>query len=115
LAVRSAAVRALGQYRVEAKIAVPKMIEMLRTEHDSSIQSTLVYTLKNVDGDNELIIAEYIKLLDVPNLRGTIVQYLSQYGEKAKNAVPKLIEIVETDNSYQKRYAVRALGEIGAS
>ncbi len=117
LTVRSRVVQALARYGKNAESAVPKLLTMLREEGDESIRSSLIYTIQGIDSRSDAVVVEFIKLLDDPRVGSSIVGHLYQFGPKAAPAVPKLIKMVEEDggaDQYKRRYAVRALGAIGA-
>ncbi|MFW6062271.1 MAG: HEAT repeat domain-containing protein [Planctomycetota bacterium] len=66
---------------------------------------------KIAEATEELILALQS---DLPEVRMWAAWAVGQIGPQAKEATPVLIEIVRTDKSYSVRYAIRALGRIGA-
>lgn len=111
--VRNAACQALNSYQGASKAAVPKLIEMVRTESDSSIRHSALSALQNIDRGNSKIVELYAELIDDPTLGRTAMSYLSNFGADAAPAVPKLITVLKTGDIHSKHQAAMTLMNIG--
>ncbi len=113
LQVRTRAVQSLGQYGKAASPALPKIVEALQTETDQSLQHTCLYSLRNIDTSDPLVVKELIRLLDDPNLSDNVFGYMYDIGPAGAPAVPKLIARLATCKRHQLPNIIRTLGSIG--
>lgn len=113
LNVRNAACQALSGYQGEAKPAVAKLIETLKTESDQNIRYSAMNALQNIDKSDPQILSVYVDLLDDPSLGRNAIGYLTYFAENAAPAVPKLIAILKNGDRSTKHQAAIVLSNIG--
>lgn len=114
--VRNSAIQAISRYGVKGQAAVPKVIEILQSESDLSIQQACIRTLQAIGRDDPEAVKALLECLDDPQLQSYALSHMSQMGATAAHAVPKLISIVETGSDNNKRIqAARVLAQLGPS
>lgn len=111
--VRNASCQALGSYQSSSKAAIPKLIEMIKTESDSSIKYSAMNALQCIDRKDPRILQLYLDLFDDPIVGRNAVSYLSNFGADAAPAVPKLIDLLKSGDVHAKHQAAEVLGHIG--
>lgn len=113
LNVRNAACQTLSSYQGQAKPAVQRLIETLKTESDQNIRHSAMNALQNIDKADPQILSVYVDLLDDPVMGRNAIGYLSYFGAHAAPAVPKLINILKNGDRNDKQQAALALSNIG--
>ncbi len=111
--VRNASCQALGAYQSSSREAIPKLIEMIKTESDSSIKYSAMSALHSIDRKDPRILQLYLDLLDDPVLGRNAMSYLSNFGPDAAPATPKLIELLKSGDVHTKHQACQVLAQIG--
>jgi HEAT repeat protein len=107
--VRSTAAYILREIGVNAKAAVPKLIQLLDSPDDRSDAAS---ALGNMGADAKAAVPKLIQLLDSPSDRSYVASALGNMGADAKAAVPKLIQLL--DSPSDRSYVASALGNMGA-
>lgn len=112
--VRTSAAQALGQYGVRSRDAIPKLLELFKSETDTGIRQTCMYSLQAIGRGNPEVVKVVIDSLDDPQMESYALSYISSFGADAAPAVPKLLSIVESNQNLNTRInAARALAQIG--
>ena len=105
----------MGHIGPEAKVAVPVLIELLRTER-AGFQGEVSTTLGAIGPEAAMAVPALVEILEDPcwNLwKINAILALGKIGPNAKQAVPALTESLESGGSLQRQAAATALGGIG--
>jgi len=115
--LRSDAVRLLETIGVNAREAVPDLIESLK-DPSLHFRISAAKAIYAIDHSNLSGLPVLIDLLDDDSIRESateVIQLIAQFGDKAAPAVPKLIRGLNDSNSDIRLAAVKALGKIGSA
>ncbi len=107
--VRRAAMIALRQLQPDPQLALPPLTRMLADE-DPAVAAQAAQLLATFD---KAAVPYMIRALEVPEARYWAVLVLADLGPSAQQAVPALIELMDTDQPELRREVIMALGAIG--
>ncbi|MCE9567540.1 MAG: HEAT repeat domain-containing protein, partial [Planctomycetes bacterium] len=115
-AVRASAARGLKSLGHGAKVAVPKLVELLQ-DRDESVRvaaSEAVAAAGPLNGHSTNKLAEGLESSDTV-VRAQAAEALGNVGASAEHAAPPLVEALQDGNDVVRAKAVEALGKIGES
>lgn len=97
-----------------AKHTAPTFIDLVRNGAENRRWAT-IFTLSKLGPAAEPAIPDFIKNLDHENFNFQVIscRALAEHGAKSKEAVPKLLELVEKGILSSKTHAAMCLGAIG--
>jgi HEAT repeat protein len=113
--VSTAAQMSLGEFKSQEKVIVPAMIKKL-SDTNAAVRAQATRTLGELSpcqdkGLAKMVVAALIKsLADTNNnVRGGAAWALGDNGEAAKDAIPELLELTNSDDKYLRNEARAAL------
>jgi len=115
-AVRASAARGLRSLGHGAKVAVPRLVELLQ-DRDESVRtaaSEAVAAAGPLNGHSTTKLAEGLESRDTV-VRAQTAEALGNVGASAEHAAPPLVEALQDGNDVVRAKAVEALGKIGES
>ncbi len=108
------ALKGLALIGPPAKAALPN-IERLMNDQSKSCPHDAAYAYWKVSGDSDRAVEALINLLDHIDFQAETIEILGDMGPAAKNAVPSLVGMLDSDEAYIRESAVLTLGAIGPS
>ena len=112
--VRSAALYSMRIYGPEAEKAVPKIIELARTETGEGIVPYSFHALRSIGGNNPAVVDLYIEFLQDDDQYMSALSHISGLGGHASRLTPYVEKFLTSSNPKERFYAASALGEIGS-
>ncbi|MBD2388621.1 HEAT repeat domain-containing protein [Cylindrospermum sp. FACHB-282] len=113
--VRLNAISALGKIGVDAKTAVPALMDALK-DNNPKIQYKVIAALGQIGPEAQAAITILTTKLNDPNwqVRANTVHALGNIGTLAKSAVPVLLNLLKDEDAVVRQRTTFALGKIGA-
>ncbi|MCA9802254.1 MAG: HEAT repeat domain-containing protein [Cyanobacteria bacterium HKST-UBA02] len=115
LRVRDATTYGLKAYGKSASQAVPKLYEMMETESDYNIRAHSICALSSIGADDPEVFARVYSLIDDPQVGTAVLCHLFKFGPVAAPAVPRMIELMKSENAYLRQRALLNLAHMGSA
>ncbi|NHJ84344.1 MAG: HEAT repeat domain-containing protein [Asgard group archaeon] len=114
--IRHHAIWLLGYFGYRIKAAIPKLLELLKSDPDFRVTINAVYTLGKISHNETVVLPELIMIMihnSNPSLRQAAAHAIGDFGEKAHSVKDDLLYVLKNDNNYQVRaMAAKSLGQL---
>jgi HEAT repeat protein len=111
--VRATAAGALAAMGKEAQAAIPALLELLRTEKQFEVQQRAFQAITAIGSQDLPGLLKAVREIDEVG-RWAIPYVLTQFGPRARDAVPQLIKLLADPDAGHRVGAALALGKLGA-